>query len=630
MERRVQSRLAGFRYMVQLTRETVGRVVRWALVPVLLSIFVLPGCAAQTPADGEQSACELEPQRLSTADAEPVASTQQALSSFSCNMHNATGYRSGSAFKIKTVSVDGKSVEWKTANAYMRMARAAAKAGVGLQVVSGFRTMGEQQHLYYCYTSCSCNGCNLAAVPGTSNHQSGHALDLNTSSAGVYSWLNSHASKYGFKRTVPGEAWHWEWWGTDDGTGPCNGDTLRAKVVRRWSSAQRYHGKSADYLACAGDKVKLGFTFVNKGNATWRDVNGRGDGVGSDVFLVTANGKKDRITGHTRFSVKLDKNRHVRGDRKAPNCSTKNGCRKTTFVKGGMDGRAPKKPGIYTSRWRLRDYSKVWGKHSKGFGPKVQLKLKVDRLRRTRRKSAGAACGAATAQSHLLSANIQSNGCVQIRGEGYCAPGNGNGALFTYRYQACGVGGGTPAAVRQRRKRAARPRRVAARPAREPIRRPTRRAPARPAPPLAATPPTPAQADLQPADPPSIDTTGDDTDPNSIGPEDDGSGASGVGTDEPDDSGYVDDGYPGYDAATDAVDGGCSIVGATGHPAARRPSDGCWPAWWACCSCAAAARRPRARCRGAARRACSARCRCCSSSRPDAATAAGRARARRL
>ena len=127
---------------------------------------------------------------------------------------------------IEFAAVDGKPVEVATANAYIVMSQAAAKAGVKLAVVSGFRTMAEQQYLYKCYTCCCCNSCNLAAVPGTSNHQSGHALDLNTAAAGVYGWLDKHGKSYGFKRTVPSEAWHWEWWGGGPGGGGQGGGPL--------------------------------------------------------------------------------------------------------------------------------------------------------------------------------------------------------------------------------------------------------------------------------------------------------------------------------------------------------------------------------------------------------------------
>jgi hypothetical protein len=171
---------------------------------------LLAGCLAQ------------EEQELADRCEMPTASVE-ALSSISCASHTDTGYRSGTPFTITVVTVDGDPVERETANAYYVMAQAAERDGVEIRIVSGFRTMAEQQHLYYCYTSCSCNSCNLAARPGYSNHQSGHALDLNTSSGGVYSWLTAHGSAYGFARTVPSEIWHWEWWGGGPGGGPCGG-----------------------------------------------------------------------------------------------------------------------------------------------------------------------------------------------------------------------------------------------------------------------------------------------------------------------------------------------------------------------------------------------------------------------
>ena len=104
---------------------------------------------------------------------------------YDCSERQDTGYRSGNAFGITVVTVDGRPVERATANAYIAMQAAASAAGVGVRIVSGFRTMAEQEHLYGCYVNCNCNNCNLAARPGTSNHQSGHALDLNTSAGGV-------------------------------------------------------------------------------------------------------------------------------------------------------------------------------------------------------------------------------------------------------------------------------------------------------------------------------------------------------------------------------------------------------------------------------------------------------------
>jgi hypothetical protein len=165
-----------------------------------------------------------------------VAASIAPLSSIECSERSDRGYRRGTPFDIRVVTVDGRPVEIDTANAYYVMASAAARDGVEIRVVSGFRTMSQQEYLYYCYTSCSCNGCALAARPGYSNHQSGHALDLNTRTPGVLAWLNANAGRFGFSRTVPSEDWHWEWWGGGPGGGPCGGCVPHCEgstIVRR-------------------------------------------------------------------------------------------------------------------------------------------------------------------------------------------------------------------------------------------------------------------------------------------------------------------------------------------------------------------------------------------------------------
>ncbi|MBK8720396.1 MAG: D-alanyl-D-alanine carboxypeptidase family protein [Deltaproteobacteria bacterium] len=138
-------------------------------------------------------------------------------STYDCTESTDTGYDDGSPFEITVVHIDGKPVEKDTANAFWVMREAAAADGVEIHVVSGFRTMDEQEYLYMCYQCCCCNSCNLAASPGYSNHQSGHALDLNASSSGVHAWLVAHGGEYGFSATVPSENWHWEWWGGGPG-----------------------------------------------------------------------------------------------------------------------------------------------------------------------------------------------------------------------------------------------------------------------------------------------------------------------------------------------------------------------------------------------------------------------------
>lgn len=112
-----------------------------------------------------------------------------------------------------------------TACAYDKLRSAAWAEEVWVKITSGFRTVGRQRYFWQCYQCQCCNSGNLAAVPGTSPHGVGVALDLNTNcgrqygnrpncgGSRVYQWLYNNAHKYGFKRTVQSEPWHWEYKG---------------------------------------------------------------------------------------------------------------------------------------------------------------------------------------------------------------------------------------------------------------------------------------------------------------------------------------------------------------------------------------------------------------------------------
>ncbi len=158
---------------------------------------------AQLDAERERS------ERPSSGRRRAAAPAAQGVTSDHVPAGPAQGYVDGRATRITVTRLDGKPVEVRTAMAFERMRAAAARDRVTIRIVSGFRTMEHQQALYAAYRR---GRGNLAARPGESNHQSGHALDLNTSSPGVYPWLQRNAQRFGFRRTVPSEAWHWEWW----------------------------------------------------------------------------------------------------------------------------------------------------------------------------------------------------------------------------------------------------------------------------------------------------------------------------------------------------------------------------------------------------------------------------------
>jgi hypothetical protein len=146
-----------------------------------------------------------------------------------------------------TVIYQGVLIAKKVAPALLAMVADAKKDGVKISVNSAFRTNEDQivngkrrsgqNYLYDIWTHTGNNKKlpgkkhytypghsptsppvsrtgNLAAVPGTSNHQNGIALDLNTgakSGSPQYEWLVANAWKYGFIRAVQKERWHWEY-----------------------------------------------------------------------------------------------------------------------------------------------------------------------------------------------------------------------------------------------------------------------------------------------------------------------------------------------------------------------------------------------------------------------------------
>jgi D-alanyl-D-alanine carboxypeptidase len=120
------------------------------------------------------------------------------------------------------------------ASALKAMVAAAARDGVSLQVVSGFRSFATQRRLLRRKLD---RGRPLAAVlavnalPGFSEHHSGCALDLTTpgvpaadaafAGTRAYAWLAAHAGHYGFALSYPEgnphgiefEPWHWRYRG---------------------------------------------------------------------------------------------------------------------------------------------------------------------------------------------------------------------------------------------------------------------------------------------------------------------------------------------------------------------------------------------------------------------------------
>ncbi len=217
----------------------------WRLLP-LVALALAPACTTDIGGDDDEH------------EDEAMGSSSEAIvSSVDCKTTKMAAYDHGSPFTIDVITIGGKRVSKPTGHAFLKMQKAAHAAGVGLTINSGFRTMDEQKYFYNCYQTKKCNNGNLAAKPGYSNHQSGRALDLSTST-----WLANNAGKFGFKRTVAGEPWHYEFSGADPG-GPCSAGASSSSSSsssggstppdEEASSSSSSSGSAGTGKACASD-----------------------------------------------------------------------------------------------------------------------------------------------------------------------------------------------------------------------------------------------------------------------------------------------------------------------------------------------------------------------------------------
>ncbi|MGH8183637.1 MAG: M15 family metallopeptidase [Rhodanobacteraceae bacterium] len=118
------------------------------------------------------------------------------------------------------------------AAALKRLFAAAARDGVKLETVSGFRSMAYQTHLVREKLDRGMSiqkALTINAVPGYSEHQTGCAMDLTTpgvpaadgsfARSKAFSWLQQHAASFGFHLSFPPgnpygyeyEPWHWRY-----------------------------------------------------------------------------------------------------------------------------------------------------------------------------------------------------------------------------------------------------------------------------------------------------------------------------------------------------------------------------------------------------------------------------------
>jgi zinc D-Ala-D-Ala carboxypeptidase len=179
-----------------------------------------------------------------------AASTQPAPTTAANNSANSNGddallghltYSEAPAAELEVITSDGQiRLRKSAAEAYQRMSADAAAAGVTLAPLSGFRSVSDQNQLFFRVkeerNQATANRAAVSAPPGHSEHHTGYALDigdgtrpdtnLNESfeTTAAHQWLVANAARYSFEISFPKdnpqgvsyEPWHWRYVGDQD------------------------------------------------------------------------------------------------------------------------------------------------------------------------------------------------------------------------------------------------------------------------------------------------------------------------------------------------------------------------------------------------------------------------------
>jgi zinc D-Ala-D-Ala carboxypeptidase len=109
---------------------------------------------------------------------------------------------------LTPIAQSGHRLYAPAAAAWDRVVAAAAQDGISLRITDSYRSYEQQVDLAARKGLYRDGG--LAAVPGTSNHGWGLAVDADVTDPATLEWLRRNGPRFGYVETVPREPWHWE------------------------------------------------------------------------------------------------------------------------------------------------------------------------------------------------------------------------------------------------------------------------------------------------------------------------------------------------------------------------------------------------------------------------------------
>jgi len=201
------------------------------------------------------------------ADGKPVDGTYITPTGRTLVIQNNMALADGQLILNKSYSVPkeymggSRALTPETEAAYYQMRNAATAAGVTLTIKSGTRNWNDQHYIFNNYVRAHGleEALTFSARPGHSEHQTGLAMDLVTSSTqeanedptvkAALQWLNDNAYKYGFilrypegKSDIHGyifEPWHYRYVGVELASALYNGGN--------WITMEEYFGLDSVY-----------------------------------------------------------------------------------------------------------------------------------------------------------------------------------------------------------------------------------------------------------------------------------------------------------------------------------------------------------------------------------------------
>jgi D-alanyl-D-alanine carboxypeptidase len=147
-------------------------------------------------------------------------------------------YSEAPASDLKSITPDGQAkLRTAAANKFLAMQAAAKSEGINLSVISAFRSIQEQNRLFFKVKEergqTATKRAQVSAPPGRSEHHTGYAIDIGDAqepatnleqtfeNTAAYRWLEQNAARYSFEMSfsknnlqgVSYEPWHWRFVG---------------------------------------------------------------------------------------------------------------------------------------------------------------------------------------------------------------------------------------------------------------------------------------------------------------------------------------------------------------------------------------------------------------------------------